>query len=641
MRQKPWLPTLHNSAKRLEILGCAAAAGVATTFGTPFAATIFSIEVTAGYFVVDNLSRAFVCAVIGTLSMQLLQGNTSSNFALFGDLPKMASGYTLKDLGGFIVLGILSGLLGCLFIKCITKIVKFRNEFLNPENSSIKISVRRRVLLVFLVTLLVSPLIYFDILYGVEKKGGDQQSMMNFMFDVPTLPGFSSVLLAYLPLKFLTTVLCVTLPLPVGLFTPVFLIGGTLGRVVGEFFKLADNYIGGDNYITGVTASKTLSLQPWEFALIGSASFSAGVTRAISTAVIILELSGEHHLRVPSAIAVIVAYFIGNCFTKNVYDALSDAIGFPIEPPPPPESVKYVSVDKVMATYDNGAPFPGGNALDNLHIPPTLSLDTTVRAAASIIGSGDNRTSVFDSSVVPIVESATSMILVGAARVSDVRKAIEAVAKTVKTSESSGDARVVGGKHGSGTNLSSLGKKKLHPLLEKRLSFVALNENGKMIRVVKEEDVGVAAEETVDLIHHTDFNIPIDVTPYCVLDNSPIIKVSLVFRMLKLNQAFVTHNSRLVGLVNRTILRKFAEENDEVEESVVGLLWDSLRGICVGGHDDRHDVCHDDNDNEDEDDNGQEDDAAEKEEGERAPEKDTRKTLSSDASLGFYDAVEK
>jgi chloride channel 2 len=54
--------------------------------------------------------------------------------------------------------------------------------------------------------------------------------------------------------------------------------------------------------------------------LIGAASFSSGVTRAISTAVIVLELTGQFHLTVPMGIGISCSYFIGNWFTANVYD---------------------------------------------------------------------------------------------------------------------------------------------------------------------------------------------------------------------------------------------------------------------------------------------------------------------------------
>jgi chloride channel 2 len=42
----------RNVSKRLDVLGCASAAGVAATFGTPFGGVLFSIEVTAHYYLV-------------------------------------------------------------------------------------------------------------------------------------------------------------------------------------------------------------------------------------------------------------------------------------------------------------------------------------------------------------------------------------------------------------------------------------------------------------------------------------------------------------------------------------------------------------------------------------------------------------
>ena len=71
------------------------------------------------------------------------------------------------------------------------------------------------------------------------------------------------------------------------------------------------------------------SSQPWEFALIGSAAFAGGVTRAVSTAVIVFELSGQNHLRLPLGVALMISYFIANWFTKGIYDALMDTNGTP------------------------------------------------------------------------------------------------------------------------------------------------------------------------------------------------------------------------------------------------------------------------------------------------------------------------
>jgi Voltage gated chloride channel len=68
------------------------------------------------------------------------------------------------------------------------------------------------------------------------------------------------------PLKALAIVLSVTQPLPVGLFSPVFLLGAALGRLFGETVAYMD---------VGVV------FQPWEFSVIGAAALSGGITGAV------------------------------------------------------------------------------------------------------------------------------------------------------------------------------------------------------------------------------------------------------------------------------------------------------------------------------------------------------------------------
>ena len=59
-------------------------------------------------------------------------------------------------------------------------------------------------------------------------------------------------------------------------------------------------------------------------------AFAAGVTRALSTAVIFLELAGENHLRGPLAFATLIAHYIGNRCGPSIYDALTDASAAPV-----------------------------------------------------------------------------------------------------------------------------------------------------------------------------------------------------------------------------------------------------------------------------------------------------------------------
>jgi chloride channel 2 len=84
--------------------------------------------------------------------------------------------------------------------------------------------------------------------------------------------------------KFFLTAVSLGLPIPCGLYTPVFMMGAVGGRLVGELVALCFP----DGYIT-----------PGGYAVVGAAAMSAGVTRTLSTAVIVFELTGQLEYLIP------------------------------------------------------------------------------------------------------------------------------------------------------------------------------------------------------------------------------------------------------------------------------------------------------------------------------------------------------
>ena len=82
-----------------------------------------------------------------------------------------------------------------------------------------------------MVTALLTPLVYCELCLG---WGGDSHTLLEHIFQPHSIGGLSLALLGYVPYKFVATILSITLPLPVGLFAPVFLTGGLLGRVFGN-----------------------------------------------------------------------------------------------------------------------------------------------------------------------------------------------------------------------------------------------------------------------------------------------------------------------------------------------------------------------------------------------------------------------
>jgi H+/Cl- antiporter ClcA len=93
----------------------------------------------------------------------------------------------------------------------------------------------RRYGLVAGVTLFVSCGLYAE-LARVASPGSSSFRLLQYLFGTEPMSSEVVVALCFFSIyKFFATLLSVTLPLPVGLFTPTFVIGGLFGRILGTF----------------------------------------------------------------------------------------------------------------------------------------------------------------------------------------------------------------------------------------------------------------------------------------------------------------------------------------------------------------------------------------------------------------------
>jgi len=93
--------------------------------------------------------------------------------------------------------------------------------------------------------------------------------------------------------KFLMTVVSVSCPIPCGVFTPVFVMGAALGRLVGFVV----------NSTTGIDHMGV-------YAIVGAAAMTSSVTHTVSVAVIVFELTGQINYMIPLLIAVLTSFTI-------------------------------------------------------------------------------------------------------------------------------------------------------------------------------------------------------------------------------------------------------------------------------------------------------------------------------------------
>ena len=76
--------------------------------------------------------------------------------------------------------------------------------------------------------------------------------------------------------------LATTLPVPAGVFMPVFTLGAAFGRLIGESVAVW--------YPEGI---KGQAVVPGGYAIVGAAALAGSVTHTVSTAVIVFELTGQ------------------------------------------------------------------------------------------------------------------------------------------------------------------------------------------------------------------------------------------------------------------------------------------------------------------------------------------------------------
>ncbi len=401
MRTPIYRRYLHSSARRIDMLTVGLATGVSAAFGTPFGGVIFAVEVVSQYFYVPNLPRMFLAALSGTFIVKMLRsGQDVSAFIALFHTDFVASTKTKIDGGAFatiISVGVVCGLLSGCFVRLVARIVKMRKQYAPDARTNFK-----KYLLFFAGLALVLSIfnsIVTRLFWSDLPAMRTQRSLIDKLF----LPGnqLGSVmyeLLGLLAVNFFLTAAAITLPVPAGLFIPVLVIGALVGRFSASAIC---------SFQYGASAVDECVLianyEPGVYAVVGAAAFAAGTTRAISTAVIVTEVTGQPHLLLPISLGVIAAYFVANRVSKPVYDALIEANHFPVLP----------KLSYKLGNSPARACMRPANATQFLTLRSTIGdafdLLTSPLKWEKIAGSGSRSTRL----VIPIVRGTDDMRIIG------------------------------------------------------------------------------------------------------------------------------------------------------------------------------------------------------------------------------------
>ncbi|XP_065076182.1 chloride channel protein 2 isoform X3 [Ochlerotatus camptorhynchus] len=324
----------ENESRNTEMLAAACAVGVGACFAAPIGGVLFSIEVTTTYFAVRNYWRGFFAAVCGATVFRLLAvwfQKADTVTALFATNFTADFPFDPQELFVFALIGLISGLGGALYVWVHRKYVLF----MRSSKRMNKFLQKNRFLYPGIVSLIVATL-SFPLGFG-QFIAGDlstheqvHQLFSNFTWSRHELTveqaaivsnwrtAYTDVftnLIIYLLFTFFLSIVASTIPVPSGIFIPVFKIGAAFGRIIGEAMHLWFPY--GVRY-----GGKLAPIIPGGYSVVGAAAFSGAVTHTVSVGVIVFEMTGQITHIVPVMIASLVSNAVAALLQPSMYDSI-------------------------------------------------------------------------------------------------------------------------------------------------------------------------------------------------------------------------------------------------------------------------------------------------------------------------------
>jgi CIC family chloride channel protein len=256
-------------------LACGAAAGIAATFDTPFAGTLFAVEIILGDMQIAYLGPIALSAFISVIVVRQVW----AGFPVF-----VSPGFEFRhpgELGLYLILGLMGGLLAILFIRGVYVSDTLFRKFPLPEWCKPGIGGLGLGLIA---------------LWCPNVFGVGYDSINLALTGKLTLDAALPIMAA----KFLATVICLG-SMSGGVFGPSLF----LGAMLGTSLALAGNMI-----------FPMAHLNPVDFALVGMGTVVSGVTLAPITAILIIfELTQDYRTILPLLISCVTSLLV----VKSLY----------------------------------------------------------------------------------------------------------------------------------------------------------------------------------------------------------------------------------------------------------------------------------------------------------------------------------
>lgn len=261
------------------LVGCGAAAGIAAAFNAPVAGAIFAVEIILMDFKVNSFSPIVIASVMATVVSHSFEGD----FAAF-QVPhyQLVSPY---EIGFYVILGLLSGLVSYLFIK-----ILYFSEDVWDEKIKIPDYIKPGIGGIFIGIMAL----FLPQVMGVGYDSIDLALNSDAIWYISLILIFA---------KIFSTSITLGSGGSGGIFAPSLFMGAMLGAFFGHFVHLMFPQI---------------SALPGAYALVAMGGLVAGTTRGpIASILIVFELTKETSIILPLMIVVTISMLVSSKLSRE------------------------------------------------------------------------------------------------------------------------------------------------------------------------------------------------------------------------------------------------------------------------------------------------------------------------------------
>ena len=336
--------------ERLTLTAAGAGAGLAAAFNAPLAGLVFVLEEIQRDFRPVVFGAAFVASAAATVVSRLLSG-PNPVFAV-PTYPAVSIG----ALPGFVVLGVLAGLLGAVYNK--TLLASSARIGQMTRRTAVAVAFAAAVGALVGGVALVAP-------FAVGNGHGLAEAVLGGQIALAAVP-------LWLAGRFVLTMLSYGTGAPGGIFAPLLVLGALLGLAVG--------------YGTHAVAP-TLVPHVGVFAVVGMAALFTAIVRAPLTGIVlILEMTADYSQMLPLLVSGFFAFVVVEALrVPPIYEALLERS---LHGRAPTESLREPTVLEVEVQPH--APF-AGQTVAMLGLPPGVILVRVTDGAETFVPTAQTR----------------------------------------------------------------------------------------------------------------------------------------------------------------------------------------------------------------------------------------------------------